>query len=54
MSAADANAWFDRADPCQGRTLTALRNLVRSVAPEAVKEIKWNRPCYSNASGMFC
>lgn len=46
--------WFNRAEPTQRRTLVALRTLVRSVAPEAVEEIKWNRPCYSNEKGMFC
>lgn len=54
MSAADADAWFNDADPRQRSTLVALRDLVRSVAPEAVEEIKWSRPCYSNAGGMFC
>ena len=49
-----ADAWFNGADPTQRGTLVALRRLVRAVAPEAVEEIKWNRPCYSNAKGMFC
>lgn len=54
MSTRAADAWFNGADPAQCRTLAALRSLVRSVAPKAVEEIKWSRPCYSNAGGMFC
>lgn len=49
-----ADDWFDRAEPTQRRVLGALRRLVRSVAPAAVEDIKWNRACYSNAKGMFC
>jgi hypothetical protein len=49
-----AEDWFNRAEPTQRRTLIALRNLVRSVAPKAVEDIKWDRPCYSNEKGMFC
>ena len=54
MSAIEADAWFSNADPAQRATLIALRNLIRSVAPEAVEMIKWSRLCYSNASGLFC
>jgi hypothetical protein len=54
MSTEDADAWFDRANPAQRSTLIALRNVIRSVAPGVVEEIKWSRPCYSNARGMFC
>ena len=49
-----ADDWFNRAEPAQRRTLVALRGLIRSVAPNAVEEIKWNRPCYSNEKDMFC
>ena len=28
--------------------------LIRSVAPDAIEELKWSRPCYSNAKGLFC
>ena len=52
--ATTADAWFDGAEPTQRSTLVALRSLVFAVAPEAVEEIKWNRPCYSNGKGMFC
>lgn len=54
MSTRDANAWFNSANPAQHSTLAALRNLVRSVVPEVIEEIKWGRPCYSNVTGMFC
>ncbi len=54
MSSPDADAWFHNADPAQRATLVALRELIRSVAPEAVEEIKWSRPCYTTASGQFC
>jgi hypothetical protein len=54
MSTTEADAWFNSAYPAQRSALVALRNLIRSVAPEAVEEIKWSRPCYSNARGMFC
>lgn len=48
------DTWFENVGPTQRGTLAALRKLVRSVAPQAVEEIKWDRPCYSNAKGMFC
>lgn len=54
VSTNEVDAWFNDADPAQHRTLAVLRSLVRSVAPKAVEEIKWSRPCYSNARGMFC
>lgn len=54
MSAADVDAWFDAVDPAQRETLVALRRLIRLVAPDAVEAIKWRRPCYANAGGLFC
>lgn len=54
MSTAEADTWFDGADSSQRGTLSDLRDLIRSVAPEAIEVIKWGRPCYSNAKGMFC
>lgn len=54
MSDAKVDAWFNGIEPTQRSTLSALRRLVRSVAPAAIEEIKWSRPCYSNARGMFC
>lgn len=54
VSQSEADAWFDGADATQRRTLLALRDLIRQVAPDAVEQIKWNRPCYANSSGLFC
>jgi hypothetical protein len=54
MSAKHADAWFKDAPPIQRATLLELRKLILSVAPDAVEEIKWSRPCYRNARGMFC
>lgn len=54
MSNAKVDAWFDAIDPTQRRVLLALRDQILSVAPEATEELKWSRPCYANARGMFC
>jgi hypothetical protein len=54
MSDAAVDAWFRDIEPTQRSTLSALRRLVLGVAPEAIEEIKWRRPCYSNARGLFC
>jgi len=54
MSSTSADAWFKAVLPAQRGTLIALRKLIMSVAPDAVEEIKWSRPCYSNEHGTFC
>jgi len=54
MSNAKVNAWFDAIDPTQRSILVALRGLIFAVVPEATEELKWSRPCYANARGMFC
>ncbi|MGE0315439.1 MAG: DUF1801 domain-containing protein [Lautropia sp.] len=50
----EVDAWFEAADPARRDTLIALRRLVFSVAPEATEALKWGRPCYANAKGLFC
>ncbi len=54
MSKAKTDTWFKSANPAQRSTLESLRKLIRTAAPEAIEEIKWSRPCYSNANGMYC
>jgi hypothetical protein len=54
MSTNAADAWFQNANPAQVSDLAALRTLIFSIAPDAREEFKWNRPVYSNRSGMFC
>lgn len=54
MLTRNTDAWFKAARPEQRETLLALRELIFSVAPDAVEQMKWSRPCYSNARGMFC
>ena len=34
--------------------LLELRRLIRSIDPGVVEAIKWNRPCYANARGLYC
>jgi hypothetical protein len=48
------DAWFEAAPSWQRAILLHLRKIILSVAPGAVEELKWNRPCYSNSRGMFC
>lgn len=50
----DTDAWFEAAPPGHRAVLLHLRKLILSVAPSAVEEVKWGRPCYSNSRGMFC
>lgn len=54
MADTDPNGWFDAAPEGQRPTLHALRKLVLSVGAGVVEQIKWGRPCYSTANGMFC
>lgn len=54
MTTKNVDAWFEAVPPSQRATLLELRNLVFSVVPDAVEEIKWSRPCYSAARGLFC
>jgi hypothetical protein len=50
----DLQRWFDAAPEGQRSILEGLRKLILSAAPGIVEEIKWGRPCYSTANGMFC
>lgn len=54
MSSNGVEAWFAAAAEGQRPTLEALRELILTVAPEVTEEIKWGRPCYSNARGLVC
>lgn len=54
MAAAENDAWFDEAPANQRTALDALRKLILAASPGAVEQIKWSRPVYSNAGGMFC
>lgn len=54
MSTTSADVWFKTAGLAQRETLQELRKLIFSVAPDAVEEMKWSRPCYSNDRGLFC
>lgn len=54
MPATDATSWFDAAPASQRPALDALRKLVLAATPGVVEEIKWGRPCYSTAHGLFC
>lgn len=54
MAAADNNLWFEAAPANQRPALESLRKLILAASPGAVEEIKWSRPVYSNAGGMFC
>ncbi len=54
MPAADVNRWFDAASEEQRPILDALRELLRSAAPDVVESLKWNCPWYATANGLFC
>jgi hypothetical protein len=54
MSNAKVDAWFHAIDPTQRSILLALRGLIFSVLPDANEALKWSRPCYANARGLFC
>lgn len=54
MPDTDPSGWFDAAPEGQRPILAALRTMVLSVEAAVVEEIKWGRPCYSTANGMFC
>ncbi len=54
MSKTPVEAWFESVPRDQQETLLQLRAAVKKVAPDAVEELKWGRPCYSNEGGLFC
>ncbi len=54
MSSIDPDAWFGTLVQDQRSVLLELRRLIKAVDPAVIEEIKWGRPCYSNARGMFC
>lgn len=54
MPPTDANAWFDAAPEGQRPVLFVLRELLLSEVPNVREEVKWSRPCYSTANGLFC
>ena len=54
MSSIDPEAWFAAAPEGQHNVLLELRGLIMEVDPTALEAIKWGRPCYANARGLFC
>ncbi len=54
MASTETDGWFAAAPAARHDTLAALRELVMSVQPGIVEELKWGRPCYSTERGMFC
>lgn len=54
MSQPNVAAWFDSLPATQRPVLDALRNLIFETTPDAVEELKWSHPCYSNSEGLFC
>lgn len=54
MATKNVDAWFEDVPSSQRATLLELRKLILSAAPDAVEEVKWSRPCYSTARGLFC
>ena len=54
MSSKDVESWYAGAPEAVRPLLGALRQLVRSTAPDAAEQLKWARPCYSNERGLFC
>ena len=54
MATSDADEWFKSVPANQKAIVDALRTLIKSSVPGVVEEIKWSRPIYSTANGMFC
>lgn len=53
MSNQDPELWFEAVADDQRPILYELRKLIVSCMPDAIEEIRWNRPCYSTPTGMF-
>lgn len=54
MPETNADPWFDAVTSDLTPIADRLRALVLAVAPDAVEEIKWSRPCYSVGGRLFC
>ena len=54
MSSPSVDAWIDALPKNQKRILECIRKLILATCPNAIEEIKWSRPCYSNDHGLFC
>jgi hypothetical protein len=54
MPTTDADEWFDAAPPDQREVLTTLRRVILKTGPGIMESIKWSRPCYAAAHGLFC
>ena len=54
MSSDEITTWISKAPADQQAALAGLRELIKSLAPGVVEELKWSRPCYSTARGLFC
>lgn len=54
MPSKDTDDWFAAVEPTQRKILLELRDMIMAIEPAATESIKWNRPCYANARGLFC
>jgi hypothetical protein len=54
MTESELEAWFSATPDNQRETLRMTRNLIKSLGPEVIEELKWGRPCYSAKRGLFC
>ena len=54
MPTPEPDEWFEETPANQRPIVDGLRKLIKSSVPGVVEEIKWSRPIYSTANGMFC
>ena len=54
MPGHETDAWFTELPEDQKPVLAKLRKLILAAGPGVVEELKWGRPCYSTAKGLFC
>ncbi len=54
MPGDDPNSWFESLPREQAPVLRALRKLVLASGKDISEEMKWGRPCYSAAKGLYC
>lgn len=48
------DTWLASLPTTQRPILDRLRSLIVEAVPNAVEELKWNRPCYSSNKRLFC
>ena len=46
----DVDTWLDTLDAEAREPIASLRALLFDVAPDAIEEFKWSRPCYRTAA----